>query len=126
LIIRRVASLYGEDETGMRCPGDACPRYRSASEPKIDACKSCTTCEGRGPVEKREAGDDAVVDHIRRLALEREACPHLFAKRGLVDWEVELLLVWRDARDQYELATNRKVGLLLEALIRGEGGKGKG
>jgi len=67
-----------------------------------------------------------VVDHIRRLALEREACPHLFAKRGLVDWEVELLLVWRDARDQYELATNRKVGLLLEALIRGEGGKGKG
>ena len=50
----------------------------------------------------------------------------MFAKRGLVDWEVELLVVWTDARDQHELAAKRRVGLMLEALIRGEGGKGKG
>ncbi len=85
----------------MRCPGDACERYRSAAEPKIDACRSCVNCEGRGPIDKTEADDERVADHIHRLVLEREACPQVFVDRNLVDWEVELLIVWARARGEY-------------------------
>jgi hypothetical protein len=114
-IRRRVASLYGEAESGERCPGDACSRYKSAAEPKIDACKSCVVCEGRGPVAEELDAED-VVEHIRWLALERDGCSHMFERRRLTDLEVELLLAWTEAREQYELLAKRKFVRLLETI----------
>jgi hypothetical protein len=72
-------------------------------------------CEGRGPAaEEFDAVD--VVEHIRRLALESDACPRLFEKRRLTDLEFELLLAWTEAREQYELRAKRKFERLLEMI----------
>jgi hypothetical protein len=70
-------------------------------------------CEGRGPAAEEF---EAVVEHIRRLVLERDGCPHMFDRRRLTDLEFELLLAWTEAREQYELLTKRKFARLLEAI----------
>jgi hypothetical protein len=111
-----VASLYGE--AGERCPGEPCPRYRSASEPKLDACRTCTICEGRGPTISGRSRDDEVVDHVQRLARERDTFPAMFAARRLKHCEFELLMVWDDARDMQELVHKRKLGVMFEMLLR--------
>jgi hypothetical protein len=72
-------------------------------------------CEGRGPVAEELDAED-VVEHIRWLALERDGCPHMFERRRLTDLEVELLLAWTEAREQYELLAKRKFVRLLETI----------
>jgi hypothetical protein len=111
-----------QDETVIRCPGEAgCSDWIAAAEPKIDVCKLCVRCEGRGPLsvddstlEKEDA--EYIADRIERLVQERRAGRRLSpAKLESDEWE--LLLIWDEAESQLQRLHEARIKALFEAVM---------
>jgi hypothetical protein len=91
----------------------------AAAEPREEACKLCTRCDGRAPLsvdgaEVEEAG--ALAAHIERLVQERDSGRRL--SRSLLDpLEWEMIVVWDSLVKAYERAHQARVTQLFEALL---------
>jgi hypothetical protein len=91
----------------------------AAAEPKDEACKLCTRCDGRAPlsVEGAEAEEaDALAAHVERLVQERDSGRRLSRSR-LDPLEWEGILIWDMIVKAHERAHQARVAQLFEALL---------
>jgi hypothetical protein len=93
-------------------------RFQSAAgttrEEKLHACTSCPLLPTK--ITRESADDEAIVDRIERLALERDGGKPLnFNTMSELEWE--LLLVLDQCEKNYRLLHEARIAALFEALL---------
>ncbi len=90
----------------------------SAAEPKIDACRTCSICDGHPPKTDSETREiENTVSHIERLASERDSGMQIdLTQMSALEWE--MLIVWDNFIEAEKRAQQVRVSLLFEALLK--------